>query len=860
MASALSYWTDRILCVLLVCVAFLFLNFYLTSFIFLAEASNVHIVYMGARHHEDSTTVESSHHEVLTTLLGSKEAAQDSILYSYKHGFSGFAAKLTKSQADRVAEFPGIIQVIPNRVRKLHTTRSWDFIGLHRSSGRSLLSESRMGREMIIGVIDSGIWPESESFNDRGMGPVPSRWKGACEHGELFNFTNCNKKLIGARWFGKGLIAEKERPIKTAAPSEYLSPRDATGHGTHTASTAAGRLIKNASYRGLAAGTARGGAPFARLAVYKACWDTHPGECSDADILKAFDEAIHDGVDVISVSLGNHVPLLSYVEDDSISIGSFHAAARGISVVCSAGNDGPFSQTVTNTAPWVTTVAAASIDRAFPTAIILGNNHTVLVLKMNSAYNILIRQLKVSGHRRSELQHLLAKRLANQRVSTFQRATRNRSSAYQIQKTWKNWKTKKPLISHILFHKSVQGQTLNTRGYKGGFHELRYSEFVKKEKADAEYSRSCYIGTLNATLAKGKVILCFSSLAEDAYISEAAQSVSRAGGIGLIFAQTQDSELDPCDGVPCIKVNYEVGTQILSYIRQAKFPVVKLSHPKTLTGRLASPRIAHFSSRGPSSLSPAFLKPDIAAPGVSILAAHRNPADADDAFAFMSGTSMACPHVTGIVALIKSIHRDWSPAAIRSALVTTATQTGTDGGLIVAQDGSRKPADPFDYGGGHVDPNRAADPGLVYNMSTIDYVPFLCSLSYNDPAISNLMDQQITCPITTSELDLNLPSIVIPNLKGTATISRTMTNVGPANSVYEALVHPPRGIKMQVMPLILEFNSTTTSISFTVTFASPSRKVHSDYRFGSLTWTDGVHVVRSPVAVRAILFDSYSDM
>ncbi|KAG1354754.1 subtilisin-like protease SBT3.9 [Cocos nucifera] len=780
MASALSYWTDRILFVLLVFFVFLFLNFHLIGFIFLAEASNVHIVYMGARHHEDSTTVESFHHDVLTTLLGSKEAAKDSMLYSYKHSFSGFAARLTKSQVERLAEFPGIVQVIPNKVRKLHTTRSWDFIGLHPNSRGSLLSESRMGKELIIGVIDSGIWPESESFNDKGMGPIPSRWKGTCEHGELFNSTNCNKKLIGARWFGKGLIAEMKRPIKTVAPSEYLSPRDATGHGTHTASIAAGRSIKKASYKGLAAGTARGGAPLARLAVYKACWATSPEECADADVLKAFDEAIRDGVDVISVSLGEQVPLSPYFEHDSVSIGSFHAAARGISVVCSAGNEGPFSQTVTNTAPWVTTVAAASIDRAFPTAIILGNNHTFL------------------------------------------------------------------------------GQTLNTRGYKGGFHGLEYSEFIAKENVDSDDSRGCDMGTLNATLAKGKVILCF-SVTRDADISDAAWSVSRAGAIGLIFAQSQDSYLDPCDEVPCIKVNYEVGTQILSYIRQAQFPVAKLGRPKTLTGRLASPRIAHFSSRGPNSLSPAILKPDIAAPGVSILAAHRDQADANDAFAFMSGTSMACPHVTAIVTLIKSIHPDWSPAAIKSALITTATQIGTDGGQIVAEDGSQKAADAFDHGGGHVHPKRAANPGLVYNMSTIDYVPFLCSLGYNDSAIRNLIDQQITCPITSSALDLNLPSIVIPNLKGSVTITRTMTNIGPANSVYEALVHPPRGIEMEVMPLILEFNSTISSISFTVTF-TPGRRVHSDYRFGSLTWTDGVHVVRSPVAVRVIIYDSYADI
>ncbi|XP_077248381.1 subtilisin-like protease SBT3.3 [Tasmannia lanceolata] len=110
---------------------------------------------MGEKQHEDPTVTENSHHEMLTTLLGSKEAAQSSILYSYKHGFSGFAARLTESQAEMVAELPGVIRVIPNGIHKLHTTRSWDFLGLQSNS--HLLSDCKMGEGTIIGVIDTGI-------------------------------------------------------------------------------------------------------------------------------------------------------------------------------------------------------------------------------------------------------------------------------------------------------------------------------------------------------------------------------------------------------------------------------------------------------------------------------------------------------------------------------------------------------------------------------------------------------------------------------------------------------------------------------------------------------------------------------
>lgn len=175
----------------------------------------------------------------------------------------------------------------------------------------------------------------------------------------------------------KGMVEMVKRPIRTTQNKEFLSPRDAIGHGTHTASTAAGNFVDKANYKGLASGLARGGAPLAHLAIYKACWGTG---CSDADILKAFDKAINDGVDIISVSVGYDVPLFSYIDQrDSIAIGSFHAISKGITVVSSAGNEGPISQTVSNTAPWLITVGATTIDRAFRTAITLGNNQILWV-------------------------------------------------------------------------------------------------------------------------------------------------------------------------------------------------------------------------------------------------------------------------------------------------------------------------------------------------------------------------------------------------------------------------------------------------------------------------------------------------
>ncbi|KFK31853.1 hypothetical protein AALP_AA6G166900 [Arabis alpina] len=754
---------------------------------FMARASpdsKVHIVYLGEKQHDDPEFVTESHHQMLWSLLGSKEDARDSMVYSYRHGFSGFAAKLTKSQAKKLADLPGVVHVIPHSFYKLSTTRTWDYLGLSAANPKNLLNETNMGEQMIIGIIDTGVWPESEVFNDNGIGPVPSHWKGGCESGEMFNSSHCNKKLIGAKYFINAFIASHES-FNSTESLDFISPRDFDGHGTHVATIAGGSYVPNISYKGLAGGTVRGGAPHARIAMYKACWyldNLDITTCSSADILKAMDEAMHDGVDVLSISLGSDVPMYPETDvRDGITTGAFHAVLKGITVVCSGGNDGPEAQTVTNTAPWIVTVAATTLDRSFATPITLGNS------------------------------------------------------------------------------KAILGQALYT-GPELGFTSLVYPE--NPGNSNESFSGTCEFLDFNSnrTMA-GKVVLCFTTSPYSGSVSRAARYVKRAGGLGVIIAKHPGYALRPClDDFPCVSVDYELGTDILLYIRSSGSPVVKIQPSKTLIGQPVGTKVATFSSRGPNSISAAILKPDIAAPGVSILAAtNTNTTFNDRGFIMLSGTSMAAPVISGVVALLKSLNRDWSPAAIRSAIVTTAWRTDPFGEQIFAEGSPRKLADPFDYGGGLVNPEKAAKPGLVYDLGLEDYVLYMCSAAYNESSISQLVGKGTVCSNPKpSVLDFNLPSITIPNLKEDVTLTRTLTNVGPLDSVYKASVELLSGVQVTVTPETLVFNSTTKKVSFKVK-VSTTHKINTGYYFGSLTWSDSVHNVTIPLSVRTQILQNYYD-
>ncbi|CAH2046283.1 unnamed protein product [Thlaspi arvense] len=380
---------------------------------------HVYIVYFG-EHKGDKAIheIEDHHHSYLQSVKESVEDAKSSLLYSYKHSINGFAAELTHDEASRLEKLKEVVSVFKSNPRKYktHTTRSWEFVGLKDEEGdyrggegdyrrhsndvndqfhvgRKFLKKAKQGEGVIVGVIDNGVWPESRSFSDEGMGPIPKSWKGICQTGVAFNSSHCNRKIIGARYYARG-YERYYGPFDAAANKDFLSPRDADGHGTHTSSTAVGRRVSGVSaFNGIAKGTASGGASLAHLAVYKACWaipnaDKNYGNtCFDEDLLAAFDDAIADGVHVISISIGTTVPQ-PYLKD-GIAIGALHAVKRDIVVAASAGNEGPGAETLSNPAPWVITVGASSLDRYFIGRLELGDGYkyesdSLTTLKMDN--------------------------------------------------------------------------------------------------------------------------------------------------------------------------------------------------------------------------------------------------------------------------------------------------------------------------------------------------------------------------------------------------------------------------------------------------------------------------------------------
>ncbi|KAI3952290.1 hypothetical protein MKW92_047489 [Papaver armeniacum] len=684
------------------------------------------------------------------TVSSTSSNTAPNLLYIYDNAFHGFSVVLSKDELESLRNTAGFVSAYADKMAKVDTTHTFEFLSLNPANG--IWPASNYGEDVIIGMIDTGVWPESDSFKDDGMTEIPARWKGICESGEQFDPSMCNKKLIGARKFNKGVIG-----ANPGANITMNSPRDVEGHGSHTSSTAAGNYVKDVSVLGYAKGTARGVAPAARLAMYKVLWENGEGRYA-SDVLAGMDQAIADGVDVISISMGfDNVPLY----EDPIAIASFAAMEKGVVVSSSAGNEGPSLSTLHNGIPWQLTVAAGSIDRQFGGTVLLGDEK-------------------------------------------------------------------------IIFGSAVYTGTA----------EVVNVPLIYDKEISACNSSALLLKVQNS------VIICD----DTGNLYNQVQQLINAKVVAGIFITSSSPKLDIGDlDYPAVFVTQTEAPIVINYAKDNLTPKVTVLFQQTILGTKPAPTVASYTSRGPSPSYPGVLKPDLMAPGTNVLAAwipdSKNSTNLNKNYIMISGTSMACPHASGVAALMKAAHPDWSAAAIRSAMMTTANPLDNTNNPING-DGSTNldHASPLAMGSGQVDPNKAVDPGLVYDLGTQDYVNLLCSMNYTREQILTIT-RTPTYDCSKLSSDLNYPSFIVLSGNSTSTVQefrRVVTYVGDGPSTYKAKLTAPRGSKVTVVPDTLSFNKKYEQQSYVLTVHKKKNGIMS---YGSLVWFDEgeKHTVRSPI-------------
>ncbi|XP_038704110.1 subtilisin-like protease SBT3 [Tripterygium wilfordii] len=732
----------------------------------LAQSEN-YIIYMDPS--AMPKAFSGQHNWYLSTLAAisdnsaAKSPSSSKLIYTYNHVMSGFSARLTPYELEALKATPGYISCIKDLPVKMDTTHTPQFLDLNTNFGAWPVSN--YGQDVIIGVVDTGVWPESESFGDEGMGEIPLRWKGTCESGTDFNSSMCNKKLIGARSFNRGLLAS----LPENDTISVNSTRDSSGHGTHVASTVAGNYVKNASYFGYAPGTATGVAPRAHLAVYKVMW--REGSAT-SDYIAGIEQAITDGVDVLSLSLGLD---LVQLYEDPIALATFAAVEKGIFVAASAGNDGSSLKTIHNGIPWVLTVGSGTIDREFAAVLALGNG------------------IKVSG-------------------SALYAGNYSSSTQYPI----------------VFMNQCKDSAKLK---------QIRHKIVVCEDKKDTLQDQ----------------------------VNNVRDAANLTGGI--FITNVTDLRFFMRSSFPAIFVRPKEGELIKNYIKNNKGTKASMEFRITYLGTKPAPIVAESSSRGPSLSCPFVLKPDILAPGVMVLAAWPSniPVNSENTdFNFLSGTSMACPHAAGVGALLKAAHPEWSPAAIRSAMMTTAdimdnTQSPiTDAGYDFIR------ATPIDMGSGQVNPNKALDPGLIYDLNANEYVNLLCGLNFTEQQIQAITKSSSSTNCSAPSLDLNYPSFIAyfnvddsnSNKRIVQEFHRTVTNVGEGISTYIAKVPALEGLNVSVAPDKLVFKEKNEKQSYKLSIEGP-RLIKQVLVFGFLRWEEvgGKHVVKSPIVATSLSSD-----
>ena len=599
--------------------------------------------------------------------------------------YGGVALTLPGNQVAELLKLPGAVAVQRDRLEQPLTDSSPGFIGAPTIYNQLGQTADDAGKGVIVGVLDTGAWPEHPSYVDHGNLPAPPpKADGTpriCDFGDnpLTPANDpfvCQHKLIS----GQPFLATYNAVIGGEVYPD--SARDSNGHGTHTSTTAAGGPVAHANPLGIDRGAIHGIAPGAHVAVYKVCGLEG---CFQSDSAAAVGQAILDGVRAINFSISGGVDPYA----DAVELAFLDAYAAGVLVSASAGNDGPDAGTVNHNGPWVQTVAASTQTRTFRSTVTLNGGGGATA--------------------------------------------------------------------------TVSGATI-TAGISSPLPVVLGSA--------PPYNNVGCEAPAPAGLFTGKIVACQRGPGRVAR----GFNVFQGGAAGMIlYNATPADVMTDNHFLPTVHIDQPDTTTLLNFL--AANPGATASFPQGARTTWQGDRVTYFSSRGPGG---DWLKPDVTAPGLQILAGNTPTPDdvasgpPGNLFQAIAGTSMSSPHAAGSAALVAALHPSWTPGQIKSALETTARTAG-----VTKSDGVA-PADPFDVGGGRVDLTRAGDPGLTFNESAVNY-----AAAAGDPL---------------HRIDLNTPSVNAPTMPGVISTVRRATNVSNQTLTYTVGTQSPAGASISVRP------------------------------------------------------------
>ena len=678
---------------------------------------------------------------------------RSALVASFSYAANGFSAALTPAEAESLAGQKGVLSVQRDELHQLHTSESPEFLGL--DDRRGAWDSGFTGAGVVVGVIDTGIWPEHPSFaarpdlgappitiDDVDLDPDPAveLFSLGCDFGNTTYNPNdapftCNNKLIGAR--DMRFLYEEFIGSET-----YATARDYDGHGSHTASTAIGNPDVEASIFGRDFGEVSGIAPDAHVVAYSACGDQG---CFGGDLALAIDTAVADGVDVINYSIGSDTPGLIGADD----IAFLFAADFGVFVSTSAGNAGPGAGTVGAPAsvPWVTTVGASLQKKSYVADVITGDASQSRWTRWFKRDIGRYEGASITPGTDDQLPFVDAANHGNELCDPA-----------------------------VAFTGDITGKVVLC--LRGGPARVEKSSAV----ADAG----------GAGMVLYNVDDVQDLLTDNHVISSV--NVTFSDGIAMkeyIAANGAEATVEITDG----EEERNRGNTMAAF--SSRGPVGAPASDDIIKPDVTAPGVQILAGNS--------LTPTLGAQG--------------ELFQSISGTSMSSPHVAGLLALLKQAHPEWTAAVAKSALMTTARQDVRKQDGETRADPFDFGAGHVDPSGRASADGSVFNPGLAYDADIWDYFGFLCDAApeifLNPAATCALVVPRGGSTIAT---DLNYPSIAVSELPGAKTVTRTVTNVSDETSTYRARVDEPRGYDVTVTPdqiALAPGESATFQVAFT---------------------------------------------